>query len=284
MEKQLLVGAHLNTSAGFATTFKNADKISAQVIQIFLKSNRTWLGPSLSDLRVKEFKTAKTQSAVKLVVAHASYLINLAAAKDEILQKSILALIDEVLRCEKLGIPYLVLHPGCFTTSSRETGLTQVSQALNKVLSKTNGSCLLLLENMAGQGSTLGANFEELATIRNSTHETEKIGFCLDTCHAFAAGYNFSTEKDLTKMLETFDNACGIHNLKIVHLNDSKEEFASRKDRHENIGTGKIGLTVLQKVLQHPKLKQLAFILETPVDDSPTGYLVHKEEISLLKI
>lgn len=274
---KLSIGTHLKISDGFEELFLQADFVNARVIQIFLKSNRSWSGPKFDKNKINSFFKLKSKSLE--VVAHAGYLINLAAAKEDILSKSIESLIDELERCDQLKIKYLVLHPGSHTSLSREEGLELLAESLNYVFqSSQNKTTMILLENMAGQGSSLGTTFEELALVFKMVKNKKRLGFCLDTCHLFAFGYEFDSSKELDRLIDNFDKACGLENLRVVHLNDSKYSFGEKKDRHENIGLGKIGLKSLERFVNHKKLSHVYFILETPEVD---GYKNYKNEIAL---
>jgi len=278
--KNLLLGPHLSIADGFEELFLRADEVNASAIQIFLKSNRSWHGPSLTEQDAKSFFSAKKKSGVKTVVVHAGYLINLASGDKETVKKSIDSLLDELQRCEMLQIPYLVLHPGSHTTLQREDGLKQFAESLNYVLAQTqNKTTIIAIENMAGQGTSIGTTFEELSLILSMIKYKKRIGICLDTCHLFVFGYQFATEKQLNLLLDEFDKTCGLDLLKVIHLNDSKHDLLSRKDRHENIGRGKIGLLSLKRLLHYKKLSHLPFILETPDTD---GYKTYGPEIASL--
>jgi len=279
MTKQLLLGAHLKTSDGFGLTFARAKAIGANVVQIFLKSNKSWAMPVHDAAKLADYKNASVTNHIKSVVAHAGYLINLAAADEGVLQKSITSLAEELKCAEQFGISYLVVHPG--SCAATEVGIKRISESINKALAQVpKAGCTLLLENMAGQGSTLGKTFEELAEIVTGVHHLDRIGFCLDTSHLFAMGYDFTSEKKLDAMLAEFDKIGGLNKLKVVHVNDTKETFGAHKDRHETIGKGNIGLANLRRIVHHPKLQEKIFILETPVDDTPNGYQVHAQEIA----
>ncbi len=279
MQKKL-IGAHFSISKGFEDTFYHASECGATSVQIFLGSNRSWNLRQPDPSRIKEFQNAQKKFGIFSVIAHASYLINLAAAKELTLKKSIQALEEELLACDAYGIEYLVLHPGASTTLSKEEGLAQISQSLNHIFNKNNFTCTLLLETMAGQGTMLGASFEELATIHKNLKKPEKIGFCWDTCHLFSSGYALSSTEELNNLIKDFDKKCGLSNLKAIHLNDSKTAFDSRVDRHANINEGSIGLKSLKRMLDHEKLRNLPFILETPLKDE--SYSIYKDEILIL--
>lgn len=276
---QKIIGGHLSISQGFDKMFSQASAVDANAIQIFISSNRSWDIKPISEEKKNLFLLNKPENIV--VIAHASYLINLASIKKDHLKKSEESLLQHLLNCDQLNIPYLVLHPGSVTTGNKPDGLIQMSNSLNEIYPKNKIKCKILLENMAGQGSVLGSTFEELAIIKKESGLGNKIGFCLDTSHLFGYGYKLSTIEEINNLLAEFDNICGLENLFVVHLNDSKENFNSKKDRHENIGKGKIGLHPLQMLFNHQKLNETIFILETPWNSDDTNN--YKEEIALLK-
>lgn len=273
-----LLGAHLSISKGFEETFSNAQEIGASAIQIFIGSNRSWHSSALTQEKISDFLKYKTLTNVSMVLAHASYLINLASANPSVLKNSIKALSQDLLKCDELNIPYLVLHPGACTTLTRETGMLQIIDSLNAIFKNTASSCQILLETMAGQGSTLGSSFEEISFIINGVQSKKRVGVCWDTCHLFASGYSLS---EIDSLITHFDNICGLDYLKAIHLNDSKSSFNSHVDRHANIGTGLIDMSDLKQLLHHKKLKHLPFILETPLSET-SSYLIYKKEIELL--
>ncbi len=263
-DKKLLLGAHMSIEGGLHKAIETGNSLGCSAIQLFTKSNRQWAAKPLKKEEIELFYAAQKKSIVDIVVAHATYLINLASPNKLTYENSKKALLSELERCNLLNIPYLVLHPGSSVSLSKEEGLKQIIAGLNTVLNDYHGKTIILLETMAGQGSSLGRSFEELATIRNNITHKNKIGFCFDTCHAFAAGYNFS-KKDLYKeMFEKFDKILGITHIKAFHLNDSKKEFNCRVDRHENIGEGMIGLEAFKLIMNDDRFSTIPKILETP--------------------
>jgi deoxyribonuclease-4 len=202
------------------------------------------------------------------VVGHASYLLNLCSPRDDLWRKSIDTLGIELERCEALGVPWLVLHPGAHVGTGEEAGLVRMARALGEVHAATPGfQTRLLLETTAGQGTKLGYRFEHLAWLLEQTPEGERLGICLDTCHVFAAGYELRTPEGYAATMGAFDRVVGLERLEALHLNDSKGELGSRKDRHEHIGKGYIGLEGFHHVLNDPRLAGLPGILETPKSD-----------------
>lgn len=263
-----LIGAHLSIQKGFDQTFLDAEKLGCTTIQIFTKSNRQWGAKPLTEEQIQLFKEARDKSPVKTVIVHASYLINLASPDKRVFHASLKGLKDELFRCNLLSIPYLVLHPGSSVTHSKEEGMAQLINALNQILEENKGNTMILLENMAGQGNSLASTFEELATIRNGIiNHQNRIGFCFDTCHAFAAGYTFSTKEEYQTLFKDFDKIAGIKNIKALHINDSKKECGCRIDRHEDIGKGTIGIKAFEYIMNDEKFKFVPKILETPKKD-----------------
>lgn len=259
-----LLGAHMSIAGGFSQSIIRGESIGCTAIQIFTKSNRQWYSKPPSPEEIQDFIATKKRSSVECVVAHASYLINLASPDNTTHQKSMLATINELKLCEELQIPLLVMHPGSYTLSNSQAGCKAVAQALNQVLDKVPGNCIIALETMAGQGTCIGSNFTELALIKSLVTQKNRVGICVDTCHIFAAGYQFSTPESYKKLWADFDAILGLSSLKVIHLNDSKKECNSRVDRHENIGNGAVGLEAFKLIMNDPKLSLVPKILETP--------------------
>jgi len=199
--------------------------------------------------------------------AHMPYLPNLSTPEDEGYEKSIKSMIEEVKRCDKLGIPYLVTHLGSHKGSGEENGIKRLTNALNKV-AETKADVMILLENTAGQKNSVGSNFKQLAEIFSKCKPTKKFGICLDTCHAFVAGYDLRTKDAAKKTMKEFDDVIGFKNLKILHLNDSKGELNSNLDRHNHIGLGEIGNEGLSEVVKTMNKNNIPIVLETPIDDT----------------
>lgn len=263
-----LLGAHVSIAGGYDQAIVRGEKIGATCIQIFTKSNRQWYAKPITDHDVAAFLSQQKQSSVQIVVAHASYLINLASDKPETAQKSIQALTDELLRCEKLQIPYLVLHPGTYPATDRNESLLTIAKRINIALQEAQPKhTTLLLETMAGQGSTVGKTFQELAEIIKHVTHKSRIGVCVDTCHIFAAGYSFHDNRSYDKLWQQFDEIIGLNKLKVFHVNDSKKEHGSFVDRHEHIGQGKITPTAFKLLMQDPRFVSIPKILETPKEN-----------------
>lgn len=274
----ILIGAHVSIKGGLYKAIEEGERIGCNVIQIFTKSSRSWFAKKLTPIEIDEFKEAQKNSTIKTVVAHASYLINLGSPKKEIEEKSIQSLSDELFRCEKLNIPYLVLHPGAHLKNSIEDCIKQIAKNLEPILKKASKT-MILLETTAGQGTNIGYTFEQLREIIDLSNEKNKLGVCLDTCHIFSAGYDISSKKSYDNVMSDFEKVIGFKNLKVIHINDSKTKFNSRKDRHANIGKGTIGLEAFKLIMNDKRLKNIPKILETPIINGDE----HQKEIELLK-
>ena len=260
----LLLGAHLSIEGGLTNALKKGESIGCTAIQIFTKSNRQWHSKPLTKEELTTFKTQQEKSSIVCVVAHASYLINLASPDRTLHEKSITALIAELQTCNEASIPFLVIHPGSYTSSTPQEGCKAIAQGLNTALKNSTGPTKILLETMAGQGTVVGSNFEELATIRELVTDKKRIGFCLDTCHVFSAGYDITTRTGYEQLWRDFDHHLGLSHLKVIHLNDSKKECASRVDRHEAIGKGFIGEKGFSFLMNDERFFDIPKILETP--------------------
>jgi deoxyribonuclease-4 len=262
------LGAHESIAGGLHKAFTRAASVGCEAVQIFVKPNRSWAVPALGDEDVALFRARAKATGIRPAVAHTSYLLNLASPKDDLWHKSIKTLIIELERCDRLGVPWLVLHPGAHVGSGEEAGLTRMARALGEVHRATRSSqTRVLLETTAGQGTKLGYCFEHLAWLLEKTPDGERLGICLDTCHVFAAGYELRTPEGYAATMDSFDHVIGLGRLKALHLNDSKGDLGSRKDRHEHIGEGEIGLEGFRHVLNDPRLKDLPGLLETPKSD-----------------
>ncbi len=215
-------------------------KIGCDVIQIFTKNNNQWKSKSLTDKEIIASRENLNKTGIKAVASHDAYLINLASPNKDVYKKSLIAFYDEMERAEKLGLPYLVFHPGAHLGEGEDIGIKRIAESINLHLSKKSGTnVMLLLETTAGQGTNIGWRFEQLSEIINLVEQKEKMGVCVDTCHIFAAGYDITTEEGYTKTFDEFDRIIGLKRLKLFHLNDSKKGYGSRVDRHEHIGKGK---------------------------------------------
>lgn len=265
---QLKLGAHISASGGLYKAFERGAAIGCSSMQIFTKSNQQWYAKPITQDEINLFTQTKKeyQHIINPIVVHASYLINLCSENPETEKKSIEGLIIELQRCEMLDLPYLVFHPGSSGKQNRQDALKQLQKNINLVLQETSGKTTLVLENMAGQGSGIARSLEDLRDIIEHIHQQKKIGVCIDTCHAFAAGYNIGNKKGYDDFFDAFDRLLGFAKLYVIHLNDSKKECGQRIDRHEEIGKGKIGLELFSLIMNDPRFFDVPKIIEIPVE------------------
>jgi deoxyribonuclease-4 len=257
----MLLGAHESTSGGLHEAFSRAIAHGAETVQIFTKSSRMWRAREIGPADASAFRAA-SQAAGFFATVHASYLINLGCGPGDLREKSIAAFIDELQRCDLLGAPYLVVHPGSCPETAQ--GLQAVADALDRTFATHRGGCLVLLETAAGQGSALGRSFEELREIRDRVRSPERVAFCLDTCHVFAAGYDLSTDRGYDETFKRFDDLLGIERLKVFHLNDSMKPLGCRVDRHEHVCKGEIGPLAFKRLINDRRFRDLPGYLEIP--------------------
>ena len=260
-----ILGAHMSIAGGYYRSAEQAAAVQCDCVQLFTKNNNQWRAKPITEDDADRFRSTVSALGLQGTLSHASYLINLGSPKDELWEKSIDALTVEVKRATQLGIPHVVFHPGSFTTSSEAEGLTRISRALDKIHEDTDPSgAMLLLENTAGQGPNLGWDFAQLGAILSGVKVPERIGICIDTCHAFAAGYELAEPEKYEVTMETLNEAVGLEKVLAFHLNDSKGAFGSRKDRHEMIGEGEMGLEPFRNLLNDPRFQSIPMYLETP--------------------
>lgn len=260
----ILFGAHMSIGGGIHHAIERGESIGCTAIQIFTKSNRQWHAKPLQEKEIELFKETWKKSSIASIIVHAAYLINVGSGKKELEDKSVKGLIEELQRCNQLGIPYLVLHPGSFAGTDQKTCLKQIAHNLDRALEATHGHTTILLETMAGQGSSTCHTFEQIAEIIALSHHKKYLGVCFDTCHAFTAGYHFNTIQTYEKMWNDFDGIIGLSKLHAMHINDSKAECGSRLDRHAHIGKGKIGLEAFKLLFNDKRFADIPKILETP--------------------
>ncbi|HLU34709.1 MAG TPA: deoxyribonuclease IV [Thermomicrobiales bacterium] len=260
-------GTHASAAGGVDKALQRAVDVGATSAQIFSKNERQWRAKPLDPAVVERFHEERERTGIRQMVVHDSYLINLASPKDDLLEKSMAAFQDELERCDELAIQYLVTHPGAHTGSGVEEGIRRFAESLNRVHDTLPDiKAITCLETTAGQGTTLGRTFEELAAIIDQIEAKERVGVCFDTCHAFAAGYDIRTVDDVNAVMEEFDRIVGLDRLLVLHLNDSKNPLGSFKDRHDHIGDGNIGVEGFRGIVNHPRLAGLPAILETEKD------------------
>lgn len=259
-----ILGSHKSIAGGYYKAVRSAAECGCVCVQLFTKNNNQWRAKPISDADIDQFQTAVREAKFKHTLSHASYLINLASPKEELRNKSIDSMIVELERADMLGIPYVVFHPGSYTTTDEETGLNAIIESMNRILLATNSlTTIPLLENTAGQGSNLGWDFNHLGTIIKGVDEPDRVGVCIDTCHAFAAGYPMGTEENYEQTIEKMKRGFGIRKIKAFHLNDSKKPLGSRVDRHQHIGEGEMGLEPFRNLLNDKRFKKIPMYLET---------------------
>jgi deoxyribonuclease-4 len=262
---QQLLGAHTSTSGGVSISVDLAGKLGFTAIQIFTKNNNRWFQKPFEEKEIEAFKTKLKNSKIRFVVAHDSYLINLCATDKEILKKSHIAFLDELERCELLGIPHLNFHPGSHLGAGEDDGIKLIAESINIAHNKTRGFMVSsMLETTAGQGTAIGYRFEQLQKIIELVEQKGRMTVCIDTAHVFAAGYDIKDPINFKKIIKEFDAIIGLERLKCFHMNDSKKELGSRVDRHEHIGKGFIGIEGFSNIINDERLREIPKILETP--------------------
>jgi deoxyribonuclease-4 len=258
-------GAHMSISGGLYKAFGHGERAGCDTIQIFSKNQQQWRSKPLTEDEIGRFHAERTRTGMGPLVVHDSYLINLASPNDELWEKSIAAFGDELERCQALGIPYLVTHPGAHMGTGEQAGLARVSIALNRLFAAgVGGEVLVLLETTAGQGSSLGHRFEHLAQLIELSEHNQRLGVCVDTCHILAAGYDIRTPEAYAATFAEFDQLVGLGRIKCFHVNDSQKGLGSHVDRHAQIGEGEVGLEAFRALVNDPHFAELPLILETP--------------------
>jgi len=267
------IGAHVSISGSIANAITNASERECSAFQVFTSNPRGWHAKDLTDDDITNYKNNLSQSNIDrfATVAHMPYLPNLSSPEIPVYEKSIHTMIREVERCDKLGIPYLVTHLGSHKGTGEDKGIQRLVGALTEV-AKTNKDVTILLENTAGQKNSVGSDFTQLAEIFFGLKPASRFGICIDTCHAFAAGYDLRNEKNVKDAFEKFDSEIGLKHIKIIHLNDSKGELGCHLDRHEHIGLGHIGETGLGQVVKLANKNKIPIVLETPIDERRTDF------------
>lgn len=261
----MLLGSHIPTVGGVAKAIDRGVGIGCTAMQIFVKNNMQWFAKPFSEKEVTSFTQHPLRKKISAVIGHAGYLINLGTKNSENHEKSLRSLGEELLRCDQLEIPYLVLHPGSHLGAGLEEGIRCVVESLNNLHSEyPTLKVRIALETTAGQGTCLGSRFEELAEILNCVKAPERLCICLDTAHVFAAGYDLSAKNGAQKVFEMLDTVIGLDQLCALHINESKAALGSRVDRHENLGQGKIGLDTFRWIMCSEALAIIPKILETP--------------------
>ena len=268
----ILLGAHTSISGGLDKALTRGNELECTAIQIFTKNQIRWFSPPINEEKINLFKEKFLRyRQLKRVVAHASYLINLASRDKEIEKKSIVSISFEIGISIRLGIGLYVLHPGFHVGIGAEEGIKRVSSKLKILTSEYGEDINICVETMAGQGSSLGSNFEEISEILDKAGGFG-LGVCFDTCHVFSSGYDIRNREEYEKTMEDFDRVIGIKNLKVIHLNDSKGELGSGIDRHMHIGKGKIGIEAFKLIMNDLRFQGIPKIIETPKEKNPEKY------------
>ena len=275
-----LLGAHMSIAGGLDKAIERGLSIDCTAMQIFVKNSNQWFSSPLEETVVNSF-LAQQKASQLFVFAHTGYLINLASPKPANHEKSLASLQNELERAEALRLPFIVMHPGSHMGEGEESGLNKVVKSLDEIFSKAKDyQVKIALESTAGQGTNLGYKFDQLGYIINKCKFPERLGVCFDTCHSFAAGYDLRTPETYKETWEQFNSLIGLNNLLAIHLNDSKGDCGSRKDRHELLGEGKLGLGAFKLLMGDQRLKNIPMVLETPKSED-----LHEdaEALSLLK-
>lgn len=270
-KQKLMLGAHLSVARGIGPLITEAHRLKLDVVQVFVKSARTWSARPLNDTDIANWSQFNA-SGLAAPIAHASYLINLGSADTQLWRKSCDAYLDELQRGSALGVSMSVLHPGSAKDSSRTAACKRVARALNEILDRDPDlTCRPVLETTAGQGATLGASFAELAEILTNVDQAERIGICADTCHLFAAGYDLRSGDAYTAMIDEIRATVGLDRICCWHVNDSVGALGSRKDRHAHIGHGELGTAGFQRFMRDPQFRSIPKIIETPKGSDERG-------------
>jgi deoxyribonuclease-4 len=259
------IGMHVGLGGGIETSIRSAAQIGCETIQIFAANPNAWKSSAVTPERAETFRRTIDECDIHPVVIHTPYLLNLASPDDAIYSKSILALADSMHRSEVFGAAFVVTHIGSHRGTGFENGRTHIHEAVSKVLDGFEGPGVLLLENSAGAGDSIGSSFQELGCLmRDLERYEDRIGICLDTAHLWGAGHDLSSPESIDRVISEFDELVGLGKLRVLHLNDTKVELGSKRDRHANVGTGYIGESGFGFIVNHPRLTSLPGIIETP--------------------
>jgi deoxyribonuclease-4 len=261
-------GFHISIAGGFSNIVERAQVRGCETIQFFSRNPRGWKYDLLDEADVKRFRTSFETTGIFPVFVHLPYLPNLACERSKFYSRSIHSVTTDLKRTEQLGAQYLIVHIGHRLESSEEEAIEAVSRGINQAFERVSNSVTLLIENTAGQGTEIGYTFEQIKRIVDRVHDRKRMGVCLDTAHAFESGYDLSKKDGIEQTLESFDKTVGLNQLHLLHLNDSKTPLGSKKDRHWHIGEGYIGLEGFRYLVNHPLLKHLPGIMETPRSDT----------------
>ncbi len=269
------IGAHVSIAKGFKKAAQITVDMGANTFQFFSRNPRGGNAKEFNEKDLKAFQDIRKENNFGKLLAHAPYTMNLAAANDDTYDFAKKIIKEDIKRMDSIGVEYICFHPGSHVGSGVETGIKKIVDGLNQAITGEE-NITVLLETMSGKGTEIGRNFEEIKAIIYGVEHNEKIGVCMDTCHVFSAGYDIVN--DLDGVLEEFDRIIGLERLKTIHLNDSMMPFNNNKDRHAGIGEGEIGMKAILEIVNHPKLKEIPFFLETPYDEDG-----HAREIEMIK-
>jgi len=263
----MLLGVHVSTEGGIEAAVERAHALGCNTMQIFSRNPQRWRDDFLKSQEIEEFIRKRDAYKIKPLFVHIPYLINLASPDPRLYEASIEAYVEDIFETFALKADYIVTHMGSHKETSEGAGLKRLTQALDRIMEQTkNTDVEILLENTAGSGSWLGYTFEHQRKVIAGLKQGERVGFCFDTAHAYLAGYDISTKDGLERMLAEIDKLVGLKLIKLIHLNDARDPLGSHHDRHEHIGRGNIGLEGMRRIINHPRLKNIPFILETPKD------------------
>ncbi len=278
----MYLGAHLGIAGGLSVAVEEAQKLSLESLQIFSKSPQMWAGPAIPAEAARAFRHAVGTSSLRATAVHHGYLLNLGSPRPPMLARSRTAFRDEIDRADLLGVDALIFHPGAHLGSGVDAGLRTIAESLVEALRDASSARpRLLLENAAGQGTTLGSTLEELATVLAAVDAKRRVGVALDTCHLFAGGYDFRTEEGYGRLVDTIDATIGRESVRAFHLNDAKADLGSHLDRHENIGKGEIGLDGFRHLVRDRRWADVPGYLETPLDER--DYARYAEDVATLR-
>lgn len=264
MSDELLVGAHMSITGGIYKAFDRGQRAGCRTLQVFLKNNTRWESKALVEEDRLRYREAQARTGIGSVVAHSSYLINLASPDPELRRKSLDAFVEEMERARYLGISFVIIHPGSHRGSGEGKAIARVAAALNRAFARAAPPVGILLENTAGQGSSVGHRFEQLAGVIDRVREDRRLGICVDTCHAFAAGYDVRTAEGYDRTIDRISRLIGLDRVQAFHVNDCRKDLGSRVDRHAHIGKGFLGLEPFRCLINDPRFAGVPKILETP--------------------
>ena len=276
-----LLGAHMSIAGGLHLALTRGRDVGCSVVQIFLKNQRQWTARPYTDSEVREFRAAWKATGVRVVFAHANYLINLATPVAAEWRRAVDVFHDELERAEALGLPFVVIHPGSHRAAGLDEGIRRVARAIDVLHDRMRGERVrIVLENTAGGGATIGRSFEELAAVVDAVREPDRVGVCLDTCHLFAAGYDIRTPDGYETTIGRCRRLLGLRRVRAFHLNDAKQPLGSGLDRHEKIGRGHLGVEPFRRLMNDRRFARVPMALETPKDPEPRA---DREALALLR-